>query len=74
MSEAHSREVEKVLLYMADARDRARAAADRLERDGAQRHLVDALRDSVEELSEAHRRLAQGTYYAAPTSELKLAL
>lgn len=74
MSETDAREVEKVLLYIADARDRARAAAERLDRDGTEQYMIDALRDSVGELSDCHRRLSQRTYYAAPTSELKLAL
>ena len=46
MTEAHSGEVEKVLLYVGDARDSARAAAERVARDGADEHVVQALRDT----------------------------
>ena len=74
MIEAHSGEVEKVLLYVGDARDRARAAADRVERDGADEHVVQALRDTERELSALHTRVTQQTFYAVPDAGLKLAV
>jgi hypothetical protein len=74
MTEAHSGEVEKVLLYIGDARDRARAAADRVARDGADEHVVQALRETERELGELHRRLTQQTFYAIPDAGLKLAV
>lgn len=75
MNERHSSEVEKVLLYIGDARTRARRAADAVRKDGADPHIVAALTDAERELSELHRRLAQGTYYAVPDdASLKLAV
>lgn len=66
MKEQHSSEVAKVLLYVGDARARARKAADALEKDGADTHVVQALRDSEMQLAELHRTLSQGTFYAIP--------
>jgi cellobiose-specific phosphotransferase system component IIA len=74
MTESHSGEVEKVLLYVGDARDRARAAADRVARDGAEEHVVQALRDAERELGELHTRLTKQTFFAIPDAGLKLAV
>lgn len=65
-------EIEKVLLYVSDARERAQRAADELERARADGHLVEALRATVERLSEEHRRLMQNTYFAVPDAQLAL--
>jgi hypothetical protein len=72
MTETHSSEVEKVLLYLSDARTRARKAAETVEKDGADEHVVQALRDTEQQLAELHRKLSQGTYYAVPDSSLRL--
>jgi hypothetical protein len=72
MNERQSSEVEKVLLYIGDARTRARRAASAAEKDAADAHIVAALLDAERELGELHRRLAQGTYYAVPDASLKL--
>jgi len=74
MTERQSSEIEKVLLYVEDARARAKRAADVVEKDGAEAHVVSALRDSERQLAELHTKLAQGTYYAVPDSTLKLAV
>lgn len=47
---------------------RARKAADALAKDGADSHVVDAVRDAERDLAELHRTLAQRTYYAVPES------
>ena len=73
MIESHSGEVEKLLLYVADARDRARRAAEQLAKDGAAEAVVQAVRDSESELDGVYRRLRQGTFYAVDDS-LKLAI
>jgi hypothetical protein len=44
MTERQSSEVEKVLLHLSDARTRARRAAEVVAKDGAERHVVEALR------------------------------
>lgn len=74
MTEAHSGEVEKVLLHIGDARDRARAAAERMAKQDAEDHVVKALREAEQSLSEIHRRLTQQTFYAVPDAGLKLAV
>jgi hypothetical protein len=74
MTERHSSEIEKVLLYIGDARTRAKRAADAVEKDGADAHVIAALRASERQLDEIHRALAQGTYYAVSDSTLRLAV
>jgi hypothetical protein len=74
MNEYQSSEVEKVLLYIGDARTRAKRAAESVQKDGADPHIVSALADTERQLGELHRRLAQGTYYAVRDSSLKLAV
>lgn len=71
VKERHSSEVEKVLLYLSDARTRARQAADAVEKDGADAHVVNALRATEAGLGELHRTLSQGTYYAIPEASLR---
>jgi hypothetical protein len=72
MNERQSSEVEKVLLYIGDARTRAKRAAASAEKDGADPHIVAALTDTERQLGDLHRQLAQSTYYAVPDSSLKL--
>lgn len=74
MTERQSSEVEKVLLHVSDARSRARRAAEACAADGADDHIVAALRDAERRLADAHRALAQGTYYAVPDDSLRLAV
>lgn len=70
--EATFAEIEKVLLYVSDARERAMSAAAALERADAGDHLVEALRATAESLADEHRRLMQGTYFAVPDAQLAL--
>lgn len=72
MNEAHFREIEKVLLYVSEARRKAESVAEAIARDGAQPHLVEALREAERELAQMHRRLMQGTYWAVPKQQLSL--
>lgn len=75
MTESESKEVEKVLLHISDARTRTRRAADALEKDGAARHVVESLRTTEQGLADMHRALSQATYYAVPAeSGLRLAV
>ena len=74
MTERQSSEVEKVLLHLSDARTRARRAAEVVEKDGAERHVVEALRATEQQLADLHRSLAQSTYYAVVDSSLRLAV
>lgn len=74
MTERQSSEVEKVLLHISEARTRARRAADTVEKDGAEPHIVEALRQAEKQLADAHRVLLQGAYYAVADSSLRMAV
>lgn len=69
MNEEHFSEIEKVLLYVSEARERAQRARTALERDHAEPHLVTALAVAEEALQAEHRRLLQTTYYAVPDQD-----
>ena len=69
MNEAHYSEVEKVLLYISEARERAERARLALARDDAEQHLVAALAESEEQLRREHRRLLQASFYAVSDQE-----
>jgi hypothetical protein len=72
LNEAHFTEIEKTLLFISDARQRAERAAQTIEKDGAEAHLVEALREAERELEALGRRLMQRTYFAVPDSQLTL--
>lgn len=72
--EAHLAEVEKVLLYVSEARARAARAVADPERSGAPDHLLAPLRRTEVGLEEHHRRLMQGTFYAVPSDQDQLAV
>lgn len=72
MNESHFAEVEKTLLYVSEARERAERAVQILERDDAERHLIEALEDAERELLGLHRRLMQATYFAVPKHQLTI--
>lgn len=72
MNEDHFREIERVLLYVSEARRRAESVAQGLGRNGAEPHLVSAVKDAEQELADVHRRLMQGTYWAVPKEQLSL--
>lgn len=74
MSEAHLSEVERTLLYISEARDRAERSAQDLRSAGAEAHLVRALEDSARALADEHRRLMQRTFFAVPDSQDRLAV
>ena len=63
LNEAHHGEVEKVLLYISEARERAERARVALTRDGAEQHLIAALEESEERLRQDHRRLLQASWW-----------
>lgn len=72
MNEDHFRDIEKVLLYVSEARRRADDSATALSKAGAEEHLVEAVREAERELADLHRRLMQGTYWAVPTQQISL--
>lgn len=72
MTEAQSSEVERLLLYIADARERAQRAVEVLDRDAADQHIVEAASDAAKQLADLHRKLTQRTFYAVSQDELTL--
>ena len=64
MSGEHFAEIEKALLYVSEARERAEGAARTLADGSAEEHLVEALKAADDELLAVHSRLMQRTYFA----------
>lgn len=64
MNEAHYSEIEKTLLYISDARQRAERAANDIRVDGAEPHLIAALEGAAADLKDLQRTLMQATYFA----------
>lgn len=59
-------EVDVVLLYLENARKRAERAAADLRASGAEDFLVEALEHVQKDVSEAAKKLRQGTFFAVP--------
>ncbi|MGI8631246.1 MAG: hypothetical protein ACR2NA_01680 [Solirubrobacterales bacterium] len=74
MSEAHASEVERTLLYVSEARERAGKAVQQLERDQAPAHIVESMRTTERTMADEHRRLLQSTFYAVPADQESLAV
>jgi hypothetical protein len=74
VTEAQSSEVEKVLLFISDAQQRASRASERVAKDGADPKVVEALNEAETQLGDLHRRLMQATYYALHQPAQQLAL
>jgi len=72
VNERHFAEIEKTLLYVSDARQRAERTAKALAKDGADEHLVEALEEAERGLADVHRLLMQGTYFAVQKEQLTL--
>ena len=72
MNEAHFAEIEKALLYVSEARERAERPARTIAKDGAEPHLVEALGEAERELEALGRKLMQRTYFAVPDDQLTL--
>jgi len=72
VNESHFAEIEKTLLFVTEARERAQRAAKALGRDDADGHLVEALEEAERALMAVHRRLMHATYFAVPKEQLTL--
>jgi hypothetical protein len=72
VDERHFAEIDAAMIYIEEARARAERAAETLRGDGADRHLVDALAEAQEQLSEVARSLRQGTLFAVPTGQISI--
>ncbi len=69
MSEEHLNEVEKTLLYISEARERASRARALLNLEGGEPHLIEALTKTEGALAQEHRLLMQGTFFAVPSGD-----
>lgn len=69
MNESHLSEVEKTLLYISEARERAERARSALEKADAQPHLIAALKVAADALADDHRKLMQRTFFAVPRGD-----
>ena len=69
MSESHLSEVEKTLLYISEARERAERARSALEKADAEPHLIAALKETEQALADGHRKLMQRTFFAVPSGD-----
>ena len=70
--EKHYGEIDVVLLHLENARRRAEKSAAELREGGAEDFLVEALEQVQDDLSEAAKRLRQGTFFAVPKAQLTL--
>ena len=72
LDEQHFAEIDVAMLYVEEARRRAERAAATLRTGNGDRHLIEALERTQEELSDVGRRLRQGTLFAIPKEQLTL--
>ena len=72
MNEAHMAEVERAMFVVSGARKRLERTAELLEKDEAEEHLVDALREAERELDALSLKLMQKTYFAVSKDQLTL--
>ncbi|MGH3026334.1 MAG: hypothetical protein ACRDLR_07815 [Gaiellaceae bacterium] len=72
MDETHFAEIDAAMIYIEDARARAERAVRALRDADAEPHLVAAVEDAQEQLSEIARSLRQGTLFAVPTGQTSL--
>jgi hypothetical protein len=72
VNEAHFAEIEKTLLYISEARQRAEKSARLIAKDGAEPHLIEALEEADRALDAVQRLLMQSTYFAVPKVQLTI--
>lgn len=72
MVEAHFAEIEKTLLFISEARQRAEKTVRELKRVDAPGHLIAAVLDAERALDDVARRLTQETYFAIPSEQLAI--
>jgi len=70
LDEKHYGEIDVVLLTIENARRRAERAAAELRATGADDFLIEALEQVQQDLSEAAKKLTQGTFFAVPKAQL----
>lgn len=72
MNESHMGEVERAMFVVSGARKRLERTAELLAKDGAEEHLVEALREAESELDALSLKLMQKTYFAVSKDQLTL--
>ena len=72
VNEAHMAEIERAMFVVSGARKRLERTAELLAKDGAEDHLVEALREAERELDALSLRLMQKTYFAVSKDQLTL--
>lgn len=73
MDGTHLAEVERTLLLIAEARERAERAARTIRREDAEARLVTALEEADQGLLAVHGQLMRSAYFEASSGQLKLA-
>ena len=58
------------MLYIEEARRRTERAIDALRKSGGEKHLIEALERTLEEVSESARLLRRRTFFAVPKTQL----
>lgn len=71
-NEQHYLEVDAALLFLDSATRRIEKAITRLELDGAEDHLIEALTQARDDVVDVRRKLMQGTLFAVPKAQLSL--
>lgn len=73
MDAAHLEEIEKTLLLISHARERAERAARAIRRESGDSRLVAALEEADRRLLALHGDLMRSSYFETPSPQLKLA-
>ncbi len=69
MDDQDFEEIDVVMMYIEEARSRAERAAKALQKAEAEPHLVEALEQARQQLSDTQRLLLQRTHFAAPSAQ-----
>ena len=72
LDEEHFAEIDATMLYIEEARARTERAIAALRRGGGEQHLIDALEETQQQLSDVARDLRQGTLFAVPSGQTTL--
>lgn len=70
--EDHLRDVDRVLLYISEAKLKAEEMAQALAKDGAEQRLVSALRTAAGAMAAEHKRLMNSTFYCVPAEQERM--
>lgn len=71
-AEERLRDIDRVLLYVSEARVKAEEIAAALAKDGAEERLVAALRTAAAAMGAEHKRLMNSTFHTVPVEQERL--